>query len=48
VHQEIIEHVNGSTMVVMDETGWRVEGLSAWFWTATSKQATAYNVAEGR
>jgi transposase len=35
-------------MVVMDETGWRVEGDGAWLWAATSKEATAYNVAEGR
>jgi transposase len=45
---KIIEHLNGSSMVVMDETGWRVEALSAWLWVATSREATAYNVAEGR
>jgi len=44
----IVERVNTAPMVVMDETGWRVEGESAWLWTATSKTATAYNVADGR
>jgi transposase len=48
VQKEIIEHLNGSSMVVMDETGWRVEALSAWLWAATSKEATAYVVADGR
>ena len=32
----------------MDETGWRVGGASAWLWTATTTDATAYNVAHGR
>lgn len=48
VHNEIVAKVNGAPMVVMDETGWRVEGLSAWLWVATSKEATAYVVADGR
>ena len=48
VTKEIIEHLNGASMVVMDETGWRVEALSAWLWVATSREATAYNLAEGR
>lgn len=48
VHQAIVERINGAPMVVMDETGWRVAGTGAWLWTATSKEATAYNVAEGR
>lgn len=48
VVQEIVSHINGSPMVVMDETGWRVEGLGAWLWAATSKDATSYVVADGR
>ena len=48
VHHAIVEKLNDASMVVMDETGWRVEGSGAWLWTATSKEATAYNVAEGR
>jgi transposase len=44
----IVEAINHSAMVVMDETGWRVGGTGAWLWAATTKEATAYNVAEGR
>jgi transposase len=44
----IVEQVNQSSMVVMDETGWRVGGDGAWLWVATSKDATAYNVADSR
>jgi transposase len=48
VHQAIVEKINDAPMVVMDETGWRVAGDGAWLWAATSKTATAYNVAKGR
>ncbi len=44
----IVERINTSAMVVMDETGWRVSGTGAWLWAATTKEATAYNVAGGR
>ncbi len=45
---EIVSQINGSPKVVMDETGWRVCGLGAWLWAATSKDATSYLVADGR
>jgi len=48
VQNSTLVRVNDASMVVMDETGWRVEGEGAWLWTATSKDATAYNVADGR
>jgi len=48
VHAEIVRRVNDAEMVVADETGWRVEGQSAWLWVATATDATAYNVAKGR
>ena len=48
VHAEIRRRVNQAPMVVMDETGWRVGGYGAWVWTATTTEATAYNVADGR
>lgn len=48
VRNTIAERVNGADMVVMDETGWRVDGLSAWLWVATTADATVYDVAEGR
>lgn len=48
VKEVIIERVNASPTVTMDETGWRVEGLSSWLWVAATEDATAYNVADGR
>jgi transposase len=48
IQKGIIEAINNSTMVVMDETGWRVGGDGAWLWAATTKEATAYDVADGR
>jgi transposase-like protein len=48
VHAEIVRRVNHAEMVVADETGWRVDGESAWLWVATTTDATAYNVANGR
>lgn len=48
VHQEVVRRINDSPAVVMDETGWRVGGHGAWLWVATTAEATAYNVADGR
>ncbi len=48
VHAEIVKRVNDAPTVVMDETGWRVEGHGAWLWVATTADATAYDVADGR
>ncbi len=48
VHAELVPHRNNTDVVVMDETGWRVEGQSAWLWVATCPTATAYDVADGR
>jgi transposase len=48
LHQEIVAKVNASSMVVPDETGWRVGGEKAWLWVVTSKEATAYNVDQNR
>ena len=48
VKNTIVERVNASPTVTMDETGWRVEGFSSWLWVAATEDATAYNVAAGR
>lgn len=45
---EIVARINASPVTVMDETGWRVNGETAWLWVATTPEATAYNVADGR
>ncbi len=48
VQGEIVEAVNGSTMIVPDESGWRVGGEGAWLWAAATTGATCYWVADGR
>jgi transposase len=48
VQAQIVRRINDSPMVVMDETGWRVGGRSAWVWVAATTDATAYDVADGR
>lgn len=44
----ILAGINQAPAVTMDETGWRIGGLSAWLWTATTATLTAYTIAEGR
>jgi transposase len=48
VQASIVKAVNDSAMIVPDETGWRVGGEGAWLWVATTHNATAYWVADGR
>ena len=48
VHQEIIAHVNDASVMTADESGWKVAGQHGWLWVATTKEATAYNIAQGR
>ena len=48
VTAEIRDRVNDAPMVVMDETGWRVNARSSWVWIATTAEATIYTVAPGR
>ena len=46
--EAIVEKLNDAGMVVKGETGWRVEGRSAWLWAAAPKEAPVYNVSERR
>jgi transposase len=48
VEHQILDRLNTSPSVVMDETGWRVGGHSAWLWIATNATVTAYWVATSR
>jgi len=40
VHAELVAAANASASVVMDETGWHVEGDPAWMWVATNEGLT--------
>jgi transposase len=48
VHQELVQVANSSPVLVMDETGWRINGEHAWLWEATNAVVTLYWVARGR
>lgn len=48
VQTDLVAHLNDSDVVVMDETGWRVGGESAWLWIATTPAVTVYDVANAR
>jgi transposase len=48
IQADLVERAQSAEMVVMDETGWRVGGDSAWLWVATNQHITIYNVADGR
>ncbi len=48
VHQELVRVANSSPVLVMDETGWRINGDHAWLWEATNAVVTLYWVARGR
>ena len=44
VQKALIAHANQAPAVTMDETGWRINGRTAWLWVAT----TIYSVAPDR
>lgn len=46
-YQALLERVAASPMVVMDETGWRIGGNSAWLWDAVTPDITVYAIAQG-
>jgi transposase len=48
VHQELVQVAGSSPVLVMDETGWRINGEHAWLWEATDAVVTLCWVARGR
>ena len=48
VHADLITRANRSKSVTMDETGWRINGRSAWLWVATCTDVTVYHVGDDR
>lgn len=48
VYEELVEVVRQSSVVHADETGWRIDTLSAWLWVFASQQATVYSIREDR
>jgi transposase len=48
VQKALVAQANAAPAVTMDETGWRINGRSAWLWVATTPDTTVYNVAPDR
>jgi transposase len=48
VHADLVRRANTAPAVTMDETGWRVGGMGAWLWVATTDTVTVYRVADSR
>jgi transposase len=48
VYQELIEVIRQCSTVHADETGWRIDTLSAWLWVFTNQVATVYAIRDNR
>jgi transposase len=48
VYLELIDLVRKSAVVHVDETGWRVNVLSAWLWVFTNREITVYAIEYSR
>lgn len=48
VQADLVAQLNESPVVVMDETGWRVNAQGVWLWIATTPEITTYEIAAGR
>lgn len=48
VYAELIHAISECCAVYADETGWRLNALSAWLWVFTSEKITVYAIDESR
>jgi hypothetical protein len=48
VYQELIETIRCSSIVHVDETGWRIDTLSGWLWVFANQDVTVYTIADNR
>jgi transposase len=48
IYEELIEVVRESSVVHVDETGWRIGTLSAWLWVFTNRETTVYTIRHSR
>jgi transposase len=47
-YEELIEVLRESSVVHVDETGWRIGTLSAWLWVFTNQETTVYTIRTSR
>ncbi len=48
VYGELLDLVRQSAVVHIDETGWRIDLLSAWLWVFTNRHLTVYTIQPSR
>ena len=48
VYEELIDVLRASSVVHVDETGWRIGALSAWLWVFTNQETTVYTIRTSR
>lgn len=48
VYEELVETLRESSVVHVDETGWRIGTLSAWLWVFTNRETTVYTIRHSR
>jgi transposase len=48
VYDELLALIRQSAVAHVDETGWRIDTLSAWLWVFTNQDLTVYTIAPGR
>ena len=48
VYQDLLETIRRSSVVHVDETGWRIDTLSSWLWVFANQEATVYTIADNR
>lgn len=44
----LLAELNAAAAVTMDESGWRIAGMPAWLWAATTATTTVYAICDGR
>ncbi len=47
-YEDLLETIRRSSVVHVDETGWRIDTLSGWLWVFANADATVYTIADNR
>jgi transposase len=48
VYEKLVETMRQCSVVHADETGWRIDTLSAWLWVFTNQEVTVYTIRDNR
>jgi len=48
VYLQLVEMIRQCSVVHADETGWRIDTLSAWLWVFTNREITVYTIRDNR